>query len=1255
MHLKRLEIQGYKSFAAKTVLEFDPGVTAIVGPNGSGKSNITDALRWVLGESAGKTMRARRLEDVIFAGSDKRAPAGLAEVRVTFNNEDGWLPLEFSEVVVTRRVARDGDSEFLINTNKVRLRDLQDLFARSGLGPSAYAIMGQGLIDEVLRLRPEERRALIEEVADVRRHRLRMEESRRKRQEARENLERARLLLDEIGPRLRSLERQAKRALQYGELQAELQRALCAWYAREWRRLQTGLDSHRDAHAQRQSEQENAAQALQAAESALAACERDLHAAREQRERVRAEQQRAAAQVQRLEQEQAVLHERRRLLSARMEELHRDLIALDAGGADLPAEPIAAAQTVSAETASAETTVAQARAALTEAEAALAVIDAEHDDLRARAVAAGERLARLQAGAHEIEVRLSRLRTESEQMTPQVAPRQLRLTTLRQNLHHAEATAAAAAETAAATGRDAGDAREQRERLAQRYYAAAAYLRNLELSRADRERRLARARDRLQLLKELQAESEGMRQGLRALFGSRGAPRGGEPSGIPGVLGVLRHVVRAPRGLEKAIEAALEDYLDGVVFNTTDDALQIIAALIKERAGRIVALPLDGVRPRSPVALQPEPGVIGIASTLVQCDERYRGLIDTVLGRTIVAEDLESAQRMLKRGLGNVVTRDGHLLRTLGTIVGGEVAPEGAFTRESELQSLPQEIEELERSLADSARVEERQAELRQLELDLTQAERDSEQGAAARAAALDEAAVRRADVARLQGELDALQEETLRAEQRREALTADEAAILAERRAGEEERHRIEQERPATDVLEAVAQRRSAQARVVGEAAARLSAADGEHATIRAALQARAAAVAQLQQQRQARAAQLIVTKRETVEMESRSAQLERDLTEARGGRDTAGDGGPESARLADLSAREPAMHEAVQGAQRALLSCERALLGAEAAVHESEAAHSRLRDQLSAEGFLVTDVGAIASADASADASAGASPALAFAAISAAFALAGTAGATDREETPGGGNGQGTGPPIVALAAGADGPPPEEEVGPSLSEEQLRARIDDLRAQLRRLGNVNPDAAAEYQEIKERHDFLDGQVQDLEGAEQRLLAAEAELAALICDRFQESFHAVDKQFRRYFQTMFRGGSAKLVLTEENDWENGGVDLAAQPPGKRVENLAMLSGGERSLTAIALLFALLEVSPAPFCVLDEVDAALDEANVGRFVAALKQLAHLSQFVLITHNRRTIEQADSIYGITMGEDSASRVLSVRLADLNLEN
>ena len=418
-----------------------------------------------------------------------------------------------------------------------------------------------------------------------------------------------------------------------------------------------------------------------------------------------------------------------------------------------------------------------------------------------------------------------------------------------------------------------------------------------------------------------------MRQGLRALFGSRGAPRGGEPSGIPGVLGVLRHVVRAPRGLEKAIEAALEDYLDGVVFNTTDDALQIIAALIKERAGRIVALPLDGVRPRSPVALQPEPGVIGIASTLVQCDDRYRGLIDTVLGRTIVAEDLESAQRMLKRGLGNVVTRDGHLLRTLGTIVGGEVAPEGAFTRESELQSLPQEIEELERSLADSARVEERQAELRQLELDLTQAERDSEQGAAAaRAAALDEAAVRRADVARLQGELDALQEETLRAEQRREALTADEAALLAERRAGEEERHRIEQERPATDVLEAVAQRRSAQARVVGEAAARLSAADGEHATLRAALQARAAAVAQLQQQRQARAAQLIVTKRETVELESRSAQLERDLTEARGGRDTAGDGGPESARLADLSAREPAMHEAVQGAQRALLSCERA-----------------------------------------------------------------------------------------------------------------------------------------------------------------------------------------------------------------------------------------------------------------------------------------------------------------------------------------
>lgn len=1239
MHLKRLEIQGYKSFAAKTTLEFDPGITAIVGPNGSGKSNITDALRWVLGESAGKIMRARRLEDVIFAGSDKRAPAGLAEVRVTFNNEDGWLPLEFSEVVVTRRVARDGESEFLININKVRLRDLQDLFARSGLGPSTYAIMGQGLIDEVLRLRPEERRALIEEVADVRRHRLRMEESRRKREEARENLERARLLLDEIGPRLRSLERQAKRALHYGELQAELQRALRTWYAREWCRLQGDLSVHRAAYARRQAEQESATQALQAAESALAAWERDLHAARERRERVRAEQQRGAEQVQRLEQEQAVLHERRRLLAARAEELRHDLTALDAGAADLPTEPIATEQV-----ASTETTVAQARAALTEAEAALAVIDAEHDGLRARAVAAGERLARLQAGEHEIEVRLYRVRAELEQLMPQGAPRQQRLATLRESLHHAEAAAAAAAETAAAAGRDAADAREQRERLAQRYYAAAAYLRNLELSRADRERRLARARDRLQLLKELQAESEGMRQGLRALFGSRGAPRGGDPSGIPGVLGVLRHAVRAPRGLEKAIEAALEDYLDGVVFHTTDDALQIIAALIKERAGRIVALPLDGVRPRSPVALQPEPGVIGIASTLVQCDDRYRGLIDTVLGRTIVTEDLESAQRMLKRGLGNVVTRDGQLLRTIGTIVGGEVAPEGAFTRESELQSLPQEIEELERSLADSARVEERQAELRQLELDLAQAERDSEQGAAVRAAALDEAAVRRADVARLQGDLHTIEEEALRAEQRRLALTAEEAALQAERRAGEEERRRTEQERPDPAALEAVAQRRHAQARVVGEAAARLSAAAGEHATLQAALQARAAAIAQLQQQRQVRAAQLIGTEREAAELENRSAQLERDLTEARRARDTAGDGGPESARLADLSAREPAMHEAVQTAQRALLTCERALLGAEAAVHESEAAGRRLRDQLSADGFLVTDAGVIASADAPA----GAPPALA-------FARAGTAGASERGEPPGAANGQGAGPPIAAPAANTDVLPPEEEDDPSLSEEQLRARIDDLRAQLRRLGNVNPDAAAEYQEIKERHDFLDGQVQDLEGAEQRLLAAEAELAALIRDRFQESFQAVDTQFRRYFQTMFRGGSAKLLLTEENDWENGGVDLAAQPPGKRLESLAMLSGGERSLIAIALLFAMLEISPAPFCVLDEVDAALDEANVGRFVAALKQLAHRSQFVLITHNRRTIEQADSIYGITMGEDSASRVLSVRLADLNLEN
>ena len=1289
MHLKQIEIQGYKSFASKTVIEIDPGITAVVGPNGSGKSNITDALRWVLGEHSGKATRIRRLEDVIFAGSEKRPPAGLADVKLTLNNEDGWLPLDFTEVSVARRVHRNGDSEFLINNNKVRLRDVQQLFLRSGLGPSSYAIMGQGLVEEVLRLRPEERRALIEEVADVRRHRARIEESQRKRAEAHENLAKVRLLIDEIEPRMRTLERQAKRALKHAQLQHDLQRALGDWYSREWRRGAANRTRERETFDLRKREQVAAATAVADAETAAQDTDSQLRAARIEAERADTEQRRRADHVRRLEQEQALAEERQRLLTDRAAELRRDLEALerddDASPLDAGLEPDP----------SLERTLAEAEAALSGARERLAQVDTEQETQRGRLANIEEELARLRGDQAESDARLGHLADERERIAARAAAAAQRRPVLAIPLEEAQAAAARADQRGAEAAAAAAGARESREDLAQRYYAVSAYIRNLESSRATRERRLQRARDRLEILREMQAESEGMRQGLRALFGGRGVPRGDEPTGIPGVLGVLRHLLRAPRGLERAIEAALEDYVDAVVFDDTEEALQVIDALAREHAGRIVTLPLDTLRHRSPPALQSETGVLGTAASLVQCDDRFRPLVDTVLGRAIVVEDVATARRILGRGLGSVVTREGHLFRPLGAILGGDVGESGSFGRESEMQSLPGEIADLERSLQQSSEYDERRAELAEVERKLSAAEAETERTAERRAQAIDEAAARRAEALRLRGELDGLEAEFSRDHERQGALDEEQTRLQQQTAARHAAIDALEGQRPAAATIEQLDGRRRAQAQLVGEAEARHGALAGRHETIQAALRARDAAQARIREQRLARNARLAEVESELTTIAEATTQRHRDLAHLREERDAAMVASPDGDSVARLSDLESARREAVQAAQRSLLAADRAFLTAEAALQEGEAARARLREAMRADGFDADERGRLLSLDplttaapASAPGAAcgtlerpfGAAPPPASASASAAGAGAlATATALPSQTPPPGPitgsitapttapaapapNGQAGGGADQAGGAAADRERPlgsvpvpvaDDSEMAALSDDDLRARVEETRARLRHLGAVNVDAALEYKEVSERYAYLSSQVADLDGAEQRMLGVETELTDLIRVSFRETFEKVDEQFRRYFKTMFRGGRAQLSVSD-GDWDHGGVELEAQPPGKRVETLAMLSGGERSLTAIALLFAMLEVNPAPFCVLDEVDAALDEANVARFVAALKELAARTQFVLITHNRRTIEQADAIYGITMGEDSVSRVLSVRLTELNLD-
>jgi len=632
--------------------------------------------------------------------------------------------------------------------------------------------------------------------------------------------------------------------------------------------------------------------------------------------------------------------------------------------------------------------------------------------------------------------------------------------------------------------------------------------------------------------------------------------------------------------------------------------------------GRVTIYPLDTLRETHPLALLKDKGILGVASQLVRCDRRYRPLIDTLLGRVIVVEDLELAQRVLKRGLGSVVTLDGVLLKPVGSVSGGTSArAQETLTLGRDLEEIPEELAGLETNRQDlEAQVQAVAGSRSAAEEALADRARRRHDAEARRAAAQQRLTEVRGELGALRGEARWLHEDILReqallaaAEQERLELESEKKRLAREAAAASAELER------AREAVEEVTGRRRSLAAASAEAAREVSVLAGQQEDLARRRQADEGALQRLESQLEARGAQASRLEAELSAVRERLLQaeeqrdvgaqeliaLERDLEPARQER-------------AQLESRERSLRGELAAGQQRLLAAERALMEAESEVRLRSEELDALRQTIEAEGLVPTDSGEV-------KAGAGAESPL-------------PAWLTSRED------------------GGAEESLPPMRGGAQVDPVRLKERIAELRGQLRSLGPVNAQAQVDYGENKERHDFLRGQMEDLREAETSLRAAISELEGLIKKRFQSTFKQVNKEFQSNFATFFGGGSAELVLTRAQDG-GAGIEIVAQPPGKRLGSLAMMSGGERALTAAALLFALLQTHPSPICVLDEVDAMLDEANVSRFVDALRGLAQRTQFIIITHNRRTIEVADAIYGVAMGRDSTSNVLSLRLADV----
>ncbi len=1177
--LTRLELHGFKSFANRTSFVFEPGITAVIGPNGSGKSNISDGVRWVLGEQSHSLLRSKKTEDVIFAGGNGRAPGGFAEVTVTFDNATGWLPIEFAEVTVTRRALRSGENQFLINGRKVRLKDVHQLTASLG---QSYTVVGQGLVDTALSQRAEERRGLFEHAADLTGLQLKATEAERNLNDARNNADRIADLLAEVEPRLRTLERAAKQAREWQGVHDRLKTIERGYFHAVLLEVRERVERAESANQMETSRLSGAQTAVDTALEQLEDARELAAAAQAAYSRQSAHLRSISEQAQQLAHERDLAAERIAAIDRRREDLIEGQRGLEERAADLDREIALVQSDIERLSAAGEnTTIPELEREVQKAREGRQARERQRQQL-ASAVADLERKAAdieraLQTGAERIEtLTADRLRQQSQSAEQSERLRQLQaefeeveveLSAVSKSLQTCQSRQRALADQLAAQTAD--------ERIGRS---------NLSAAQENR----SRARAQLDALERIQESGAGLYAGVRAVLTAAKAGK------LTGIEGTVAELISLPAQYETAIEVALGAHLQDIVVRTWSDAEAAIGHLKASRAGRATFQPLDTVRAgnaNQPRELDGMAGVHGIAAALVTFAPQHQIIANALLGRTVVVDDLPAARQALRSlpGGWTTVTLGGEIARSGGSVTGGSAVREnGMLTRERELRELPgaiarlgQEIETataaLERTSAALATTQSdaRQVDRERLELEARIRELGSQQR-------------------RLRGWLQ--EQET------RQGNDTGRHQEATDRISGlESERARLQVERGELDP--ALEQTRQSHQRTVEELnrdAQRLRELE-QHLT--SALQERAVLDERFRAERRQLASLLAqqgtVSEQLTQRMERASAfegervEFVRQLEQLE---IAAAAGEAERQRLAAAQApTETTMRETSAGAadcEQRLETARQRLMQIERERSSATVVLERHRGELSTLHRRIMD-------DLELD---------------------------DPDEL--------LAQPVEAL---------------DLDLIEAEREIGRLKERLRRVGYIGDEAVQEFERESERHRFLSTQLEDVLTASASLRELLDDLRGTMQRRFEETFTRVATEFSTAFTILFGGGTAKLILIDNEEGGPAGVDIVAQPPGKRLQSLALLSGGERALTAAALLFAILKVNPSPFVLLDEVDAALDEANVVRFRERLQQLANETQAIIITHNRGTIEVADSLYGVSMREDGVSTVLSMRMA------
>lgn len=1182
MYLKKIEIAGFKSFADRTVIDFENGVTAVVGPNGSGKSNITEAIRWVLGEQSAKSLRGGKMPDIIFAGSDSRKPLNIAEVTVVLDNSDHYLPLDYSEISVTRRLRRSGESDFYINKQSCRLKDIQDLFMDSGLGKESFSIISQGKVEAIFASKPEDRRGIFEEAAGVLKYKQRKKKAEQKLFETEDNLSRVQDIVYELEDQLTPLKEQSRSAKEFLRLKEELKRIDVAHTVTEIKTTKATWDK-----AEESLQQLN--QDLKAITNKLTTAENQLQNKRQKRQELDQWLENANQQLlflteslKQAEGQQEVLLERSKHTQRSFSEYEENLAENKEKIEQLENAKQEIIHELSAKNGAVqnlETSVAALKDELMRLQKStkelLEELRGQYVEKMQEHANIGNDLKYLERQYLQENAKNQKTMTKQGELHNQIATLSVQKTTLAEKLTAAE-------ENLVEQRKNYILVQQQTQKLQQEFEMEQKKMYSLM-------QQVQQVRAKQKSLQDIQDNYTGFYQGVKIVLQNK--------EQLTGIVGAVAELIQVPTEYTLAIETALGGAAQHVVVENEGDARQAITFLKERRAGRATFLPLTTIKGRhlSEAVINmasKNKGFLGVASELVKVAEKLQPICDNLLGSTLIAQDLKSANEIARdvQFRYRVVSLEGDVMNAGGSMTGGATkrGNQGSlFSQTNELQNLTTELQTLDtRLLATEKQVQRIEERVKEKTAQLEQLRNSGESARLTEQELTNQVKNVTQELQRLEKEQKVfayenreVQQFLTEYEEQKAELTAKQAQVDRKRESINKEIQQLTQQE---DVIE---EKRQVASAALATKQAELAVAVEKVSNLKQMLARNDAALQEANRRHESLTNQMAALNSNSSDHELSEEALQKKVADLR-------------QKKADLEGELAANRQERSVLQQVITAADEEMtqLNLEQKTFLSqktkeEVAKNRADihlDNLLAylqEEYSITFELAVREYD------------------------------------------------IVS------------------DSQQAKNEIQRYKREIERLGPVNLNAIEQYEQVLERYTFLTSQRDDLLAAKDQLFKTMDEMDEEVKVRFGEIFEAIRLRFKEVFPQMFGGGRAELTLTDPTDLLNTGIEIEAQPPGKKLQNLSLLSGGERALTAIALLFSIIQVRPVPFCVLDEVEAALDEANVTRFGHYLSRFQDDTQFIVVTHRKGTMEAADVLYGVTMQESGVSKIVSVRLEDV----